>query len=56
VVADYEAHLRTVCDPEQTDRTAKDMQNALVAKHGGREKAIHIGPKAATPVPGQGEE
>ena len=56
IMAEYERHLRDICDPEATDRDAKNMQNALIAKHGGREKAIHIGPKAATPVPGQAEE
>jgi len=56
IVAEYERHLRDICDPVATDRAAKNMQNALVAKHGGREKAIHLGPKAATPVPGQREE
>lgn len=56
VVAEYEGGLRAICDPAATDRDAKDMQNALVAQHGGREKAIHLGPKAASPVPGQGEE
>jgi choline-sulfatase len=56
VVQEYEGYLRAICDPVETDRLAKDMQNALVAKHGGREKAIHLGPKAATPVPGQNEE
>ncbi|MFP6708397.1 MAG: sulfatase-like hydrolase/transferase [Alphaproteobacteria bacterium] len=56
IVTEYERHLRDICDPVATDRAAKNMQNALVAKHGGREKAIHLGPKAATPVPGQREE
>ena len=42
--------------PEQVDRAAKDDQNALVEKYGGREKAINEGTPAATPVPGKGHE
>lgn len=42
--------------PEQVDRMAKDDQNALVERHGGREAAQHVGTPAATPVPGKGHE
>jgi choline-sulfatase len=55
-VAEYEGHLRAICDPEKTDRQAKDDQNALIGKFGGREKALHTGTPGATPVPGQGHE
>jgi len=42
--------------PEQIDRLAKDDQNALVEKFGGREQALVSGTPAATPVPGKGHE
>ncbi|MBT6095295.1 MAG: sulfatase-like hydrolase/transferase [Rhodospirillaceae bacterium] len=56
VLNDYETHLRDICDPEKTDRQAKDDQNALIETFGGREKALNIGTPGATPVPGQGHE
>ena len=55
-VAEYDAYLREICDPEKIDRQAKDDQNALIERFGGREKALHIGTPGATPVPGQGLE
>jgi len=56
VVQEYEGYLREICDPEKTDRQAKDDQNALIEKFGGRDKALHTGTPGATPVPGQGHE
>ena len=56
VVAEYEGYLRQICDPEKTDRQAKDDQNALIEKFGGRDKAFNTGTPGATPVPGQGHE
>jgi len=44
--------LRSLLDPELTDQRAKQAQNALVARVGGRDAALHIGPRAASPVPG----
>ena len=46
-----EAALHALLDPVQVDRQAKDDQNALVARHGGREAALQIGRIGATPVP-----
>ena len=43
--------LAQMLDPEQVDRRAKDDQNALVARAGGRDKALQTGPRGATPVP-----
>jgi len=43
--------LRAMLDPEATDRRAKNDQNALIARHGGRDRALGIGPKGATPAP-----
>ena len=43
-------------DLEETDREDKDDQNALIGIYGGGVKAIHMGPKSATAVPGQSEE
>lgn len=44
--------LRRMLDPEQVDRQAKDDQNALVERHGGRAAALQVGRIGATPVPG----
>ena len=43
--------LRCLLEPEAVDRLAKDDQNALVARHGGREAALAVGKIGATPVP-----
>ena len=51
-VAQYEAILRGICDPERVDRRAKDDQNALTARFGGPEAAFETGTPGATPVPG----
>lgn len=51
VVAELEAALRRICDPEATDRRAKADQAALVARFGGRERALDTGTKGATPAP-----
>lgn len=42
--------------PEVVDRRAKDDQNALAERFGGRAKALKTGTPAATPVPGKGHE
>lgn len=46
-----EAVLREMLDPLAVDRRAKADQAALVARHGGREAALRLGPQGATPVP-----
>jgi choline-sulfatase len=51
VLARMEGLLRAQLDPAAVDRRAKDAQNELVAKMGGREKALLLGPAGATPVP-----
>ena len=51
VLKEYESLLRSIVDPEQTDRRAKDDQNALIEKFGGRDKALDTGTPGATPVP-----
>jgi choline-sulfatase len=50
LVADFEARLRSIVDPEAVDATAKRDQNALVEKFGGRESALKTGTPGATPV------
>ena len=55
-VREYMAALRGICDPEATDRCAKDDQNDLIEQFGGREGALSMGTPGATPVPGQGQE
>ena len=43
--------LRSICDPEAVDRQAHMDQAALVSRHGGRDAALQLGAKGATPVP-----
>ena len=50
VIAEFDAALRTMLDPEAVDRRAKDDQNALVARHGGPEAALNKGYPGETPV------
>lgn len=50
VLAECEAELRRRLNPEAVDRSAKDDQNALVARHGGRSAALGLGNKGATPA------
>ena len=52
VLREFDAALRALLDPEAVDRRAKNDQNALVARHGGREQALKKGPPGATPLPG----
>ena len=56
IVKEYEGLLRDICDPEAVDRQAKEDQNILIQKFGGREKALNMGTPGATPVPGQNHE
>ena len=51
IVERMQALLHARLDPVAVDRRAKDAQNALVARFGGRETALQLGPKGATPVP-----
>jgi hypothetical protein len=55
-VKEYHGYLLKICDPEKTDRAAKDDQNELVAQFGGPDAAFNTGTPGATPVPGQGHE
>jgi choline-sulfatase len=52
-IAEYDALLRTIVDPEKADRQAKDDQNAVIEKHGGREKVLadQLGAAGYTGVP-----
>lgn len=45
------ARLQTLVEPEHADRAAKDDQNALVERHGGRDAALQVGKFGATPAP-----
>lgn len=51
VLAAMEARLRQRLDPQSVDARAKRDQAALVARFGGRERALGIGPVGASPVP-----
>ena len=48
-----EAALRKICDPEVVDRLAFADQEAVIARHGGREAVIKRGTFGHSPVPGE---
>lgn len=50
-LADMERLLRSICDPEVTDAQAFADQDALIQSFGGREAALKLGAKGATPPP-----
>ena len=50
-LAQMRACLREMLDPVAVDRLAKDDQNQLIARVGGREAALGMGKFGATPVP-----
>lgn len=50
VIAGFDAALRSMLDPEAVDRQAKDDQNALVARFGGRDAALRLGYPGETPT------
>ena len=52
IVKEYEGLLRNICDPEAVNRRAKEDQNILIKKFGGREKALSLGTPGASPAPG----
>ncbi|MBX3666420.1 MAG: sulfatase-like hydrolase/transferase [Burkholderiales bacterium] len=52
IIADFRRRLASICDPVAVDRRAKADQNALLARHGGREKIVAQGGFGATPAPG----
>jgi len=51
VLADFEARLRALLDPEAINLQAKADQQRLVDAFGGRDVALRTGTPAATPVP-----
>jgi choline-sulfatase len=53
VVRECEAALRTVVDPEATDRLAKADQAAKIAAHGGAEAIMKLGTFRYSPPPGE---
>lgn len=53
VIAECEAALRAVCDPDAVNARAFADQRDLVASHGGREAIIARGDFSYTPAPGE---
>jgi choline-sulfatase len=47
----FEALLNQMLDPKKTDLQAKADQDQLIARFGGRDAALRLGPTAASPVP-----
>jgi choline-sulfatase len=52
VIAECEARLRTVVDPEAADRLARVDQRAHIEKHGGKEAILKRGTFRYSPPPG----
>ena len=50
-LAEMEAALREICDPEATDAQAFADQAALIEHYGGRDAALKLGAPGATPPP-----
>ncbi len=50
-LADMETELRKLVDPEAADAQAFADQADMIARYGGREKALKLGAPAATPPP-----
>ena len=51
VLAELEAALRAITDPDEIDRQAKADQPALVERFGGPDRAAELGTVAETPAP-----
>ena len=52
VLAECDARLRRICDPDDVDARAKRHQAKLLEQHGGREAVIGRGDLGFTPAPG----
>lgn len=53
VLDGFLATLDRICDPEATDRAAKQDQHALIEAHGGPRKILARGGSSYTPIPGE---
>ena len=53
VIRELDSALRSIVDPEEADRRAKQDQKAMLARHGGREAVLQRGTFGATPAPGE---
>jgi len=51
IIQAFETQLREMLDPESVDAKARAAQEAMIAKHGGKEACLSGGPQGATPVP-----
>ncbi len=52
-LAECEARLRAICDPDAVNAKAFSDQRALIARYGGREAVIARGDYSYTPAPGE---
>jgi len=52
IVGELRQKLQAICDPDETDRRAKQRQAELLALNGGREAVIRRGDLGFTPAPG----
>ena len=53
ILATLQIGLRSICNPEEVERRAKNDQAALVEMYGGREAVIARGSFSGTPAPGE---
>jgi choline-sulfatase len=53
VLCSFLAKLQSICEPEATDRAAKQDQQALIKRHGGASKILSRGGSSYTPIPGE---
>ena len=53
ILAECEAKLRAICDPDEVNQRAKARQSEILARHGGREAAITRGDLGFSPIPGE---
>lgn len=52
ILTQMQEQLREICDPDDVDRQAFSDQSALIERMGGREAAMNMGARGATPAPG----
>lgn len=52
IIADCEAALRAIVDPEHADQLARDDQRAMIERHGGKDAILKRGTFRYSPPPG----
>lgn len=52
-LAECDQALRALCDPDAVERRAKQRQEEIIARHGGRDAIVERGDFGNTPAPGE---